>query len=61
MRYIAQFIYISMNAERLLKSLENEANEDIMELTRAKITQEKNDILVENTIKDIIRIRKEDT
>ena len=34
-----------MNAERLLKSLENEANEDIMELTRAKISQEKNNIL----------------
>ena len=29
----------------ILKSLENEANEDIMELTSAKISQEKNDIL----------------
>tara|TARA_A100001015_G_scaffold301903_1_gene389423 strand:- start:598 stop:1014 length:417 start_codon:yes stop_codon:yes gene_type:complete len=34
-----------MDTERLLKSLENEANEDIMELTSAKISQEKNDIL----------------
>ena len=34
-----------MDTKILLKSLENEANEDIMELTSAKISQEKNDIL----------------